>query len=77
MFGCFALEIQLGGGSSDSGNPGGRGVKKLPICRGCVDFFWNSTIILIHDSPRDLKQRKKRETTSIKCKKTYKPLMGE
>ena len=44
--GSFALEIQVGEESSASGNPSGRegggGLKKVPIHRVCVDFFWNN-----------------------------------
>ena len=42
----FVLEIQTGGGSCASGNPGerGGGVKKRPHPSGGVDFFWNNPI---------------------------------
>ena len=44
------MEIQTGGGSCPSGNPGERGgLKNDSICRGGgggvgVDFFWNNPI---------------------------------
>ena len=37
--GSFVLEIQTGGGSCASGNPGERGVKKRPHPSGGCGFF--------------------------------------
>ena len=42
--GSFVLEIQTGGGSCASGNPGERGLKNDPIRWGDVDFFWNNPL---------------------------------
>ena len=42
--GSLALEIPVGWGTTDPGNPGGRGVKNLAIRRVGVDFLWNNPL---------------------------------